>query len=282
MAVKKLENFVLVSCVSLMFFMQACANSVFFPNDSGFASNENLDESALAFATTLYPIVSENCSSCHGATVTPKFAIRGQIQLSHDNLRPDGQAYINFSDPRSSNLISKVRRGHNCWSGDCTADGDALYDAIVQWKDSRGESANEVRGFATTTVVMPADLSAEQTLEFDLTGINGTQVPDGSRLEVSVSQFDENQYLFQNPRLFSSQDLYINQMRVYVNRVKADAAGWEALDLIVNASPTTGVLFADDISPSALIPIGLGLSADQPQGPGVDQIIFAFEVIERP
>lgn len=261
--------------------VSACANSVFFPSDS-FLSNENLDDSAAAFRDTLYPIVIENCSNCHGSTVTPKFAVKGHIQSSHDALNPDAQTYINFSDPRASNLISKVRRGHNCWSGDCNADGDVLYDAILAWKEARGVSGSEVRGYATAALTIPADISSPQLLEFDLSGINGSEVPNGTRLELTVSQLDDEQYLLLDPTLYSGDDLYVNQMRVYINEIKADASAWEILDLIVSAQPTSGNEFATGTGPSANVQIGLGIPEGQLRGPGVDTITIAFEFIGQP
>lgn len=273
-------QFLEIASISIL--LSACSNSVFFPSDSPQVLGD--DASAISFSTSLYPILVENCSSCHGHNQAPLFAIANDAQSSHDNLLPDDGVFINFDDPRSSPLALKVFRGHNCWSGDCAADGQEIVDAIQVWKEGRGSQGSQITGIATESLVIPESLNTDnkiETLEFDLSGLNGGLVPNGTSLKLQIEKFDDNQYLISDPTIYSSSENLIQTVKVYINRQKIDAAAWELIDLTAPAEPIDGYAIAQGAS-SILAPIGYGITDGSPSGPGVDTLTISFEYIGPP
>ncbi|MCB0411359.1 MAG: hypothetical protein KDD22_02465 [Bdellovibrionales bacterium] len=82
-------------------------------------SEENLDvdlqdyteaEFAETFQKTLYPVLQNNCSVCHGAFQSPKFAVKDYLEgyrtIAANQL-------VNLSQPSQSKLAVKIRNGHN-------------------------------------------------------------------------------------------------------------------------------------------------------------------------
>jgi len=85
-----------------------------------------------AFEQTLYPILRQNCTSCHGNSQQPLHA-SSDSQVAHNALL--NQYKINFTNPADSRMVKKLKdEGHNCWSS-CANDGREIQEAIVEWKE---------------------------------------------------------------------------------------------------------------------------------------------------
>ena len=90
-----------------------------------------------AFAQTVYPLLTQNCSSCHSTTgaVAPFIADADPtVALA------EVQSRIDLAQPANSRIATKVvTESHFCWTTVCADDALALQTAVEQW-------ANLVKG----------------------------------------------------------------------------------------------------------------------------------------
>ncbi|MGE4133445.1 MAG: c-type cytochrome domain-containing protein [Bdellovibrionales bacterium] len=80
-----------------------------------------------AFKTTLHPVLTTNCGSCHGASQPPFHAV-ADAGFAMDAIL--NSALVNFSNPGASKLVMKIRAGHN---GIPTVVADDIEGQIVEW-----------------------------------------------------------------------------------------------------------------------------------------------------
>jgi len=88
-------------------------------------------EQVAAFETTVHPLLTQHCDSCHepGGQGVPKFAVADPT-TAYSALVNNGK--VNFSVPSSSRISMKLLQPHNCWS-DCQDDADEMTAAVVAW-----------------------------------------------------------------------------------------------------------------------------------------------------
>lgn len=92
-------------------------------------------ESAEIFSKTVFPILENNCATCHdGGTSGPAFAV-SDSNISQNTLLNFG--LVNLDSPSSSKLISEIESGHNGIATSIAADLDS---AINDWLSQIGES----------------------------------------------------------------------------------------------------------------------------------------------
>ncbi len=112
-----------------------------------------------AFAQSLYPILQNNCQTCHAKTITPFFAA-DDISIAHDALMASKK--VNLENVATSRLLTRLSVDkHNCWSGDCEADAKVISEAITAWKDAMAEPSSD----ADDGLKLSASLSLEQTIK---------------------------------------------------------------------------------------------------------------------
>lgn len=131
----------------------------FDANETG-ASVLSSNDSLEAFQNTVYQVTRSRCIGCH-KTQNPAHA-HDDVKTAHDIVV--NSAKVNFSNIANSRLVAKVRDdNHNCWSGNCEADGKEIQDAVQAWADvvnSLEEEPEEVEG-NNTEVVIPGLSSLE-------------------------------------------------------------------------------------------------------------------------
>lgn len=99
-------------------------------NSGGGASGDAVADEK-AFELTLYPVVKQYCASCHGDFQAPVFASEDPVS-SHKSIIDT--AKIDRADPAKSRMYLKVFDDqHQCWSGDCVADGELILSKIEEW-----------------------------------------------------------------------------------------------------------------------------------------------------
>jgi hypothetical protein len=96
------------------------------------ASKSFPGDSAL-FASTVYPLVSQFCSRCHSPGAanpqSPYFA-----SADVDEAYAAARTKINLDQPALSRLVVRLRNEfHNCWSGNCASDANAMQARIEQF-----------------------------------------------------------------------------------------------------------------------------------------------------
>ncbi|WP_185234765.1 LamG domain-containing protein [Teredinibacter franksiae] len=94
-----------------------------FPGDSG------------TFATTVYPVVEEYCSSCHSedsALQQQPFIGSSDVDVAYDASR----SRINMDDPGASRLVTRLgSEFHNCWTS-CDTNSAEMENAIAAFANA--------------------------------------------------------------------------------------------------------------------------------------------------
>jgi hypothetical protein len=115
-------------------------------NEPGPVGTLNADQQA--FAETLFPILDNNCSSCHSEQGDPGIDL---AQIAHSNPAIAhavliNRDLVNRDNPQLSRLVERLADDkHYCWSN-CADDADAVTNAIARWNDL---AANTGTGGAT-------------------------------------------------------------------------------------------------------------------------------------
>jgi hypothetical protein len=89
------------------------------------------DVNTTNFATTVWPVLTANCSGCHVDT-----AQNAQSPFFASPVVADAYAAvtskINLNDPALSRLVVRLRdEFHNCWTGSCANDATTMENAII-------------------------------------------------------------------------------------------------------------------------------------------------------
>lgn len=115
---------------------------------SGGIATSNKQDSVNAFTQTLYTTTRMYCASCH-TTQAPAHASTNAA-TAHDSLINTNK--IDFNTPNNSGIVTKVRGGHNCWGGDCTASANVLSQQITNWKNLIPKSTTTSTTESTTSI----------------------------------------------------------------------------------------------------------------------------------
>ena len=99
--------------------------------------NTTLNADQQAFANTLYPILENNCSSCHSEHSNQDIEL---ANLAHSNVVIAHAVLINRDlisrdNPQLSRIVERlVDDKHFCWTN-CANDGNTVTNAIARWND---------------------------------------------------------------------------------------------------------------------------------------------------
>ncbi|WP_437826310.1 hypothetical protein [Sorangium sp. So ce1153] len=105
--------------------------AVCLSDDMGFDKARSLE----AFKTTVYPLLTANCSGCHSTTSRAQSPIHADVDpaLAHEY----ALTRVNFRKPIDSKLV--VRMGidrHNCFGRDCKEASAQMLAAVEAWADA--------------------------------------------------------------------------------------------------------------------------------------------------
>nr|WP_136250731.1 LamG domain-containing protein [Ningiella ruwaisensis] len=94
-------------------------------------ANKNFPASPDLFESNVYPLLETYCSECHQSSAAiPISPYIGSSDVTEAYLASISK--LNLDVPRDSRIVARVRdEFHNCWSGDCASDAQALTDAIT-------------------------------------------------------------------------------------------------------------------------------------------------------
>jgi len=90
------------------------------------------------FAQTVHTITKVRCNSCHTSSVRP-FHGNPDATIAHDAVVNNG--LVDFTTTTNSKIYTKVKGGHNCWSGNCANDSTAILNQINAWKTLNAQMA---------------------------------------------------------------------------------------------------------------------------------------------
>lgn len=93
------------------------------------------DVSETNFATTVYPLLEQYCSSCHSEeSDTQQQPFLGSSDL--DVAYQAAKNRMNIDTPALSRLVTRLgEEFHSCWSGSCTADAQRMEDEITAFAE---------------------------------------------------------------------------------------------------------------------------------------------------
>ena len=82
------------------------------------------------------------CGQCHGSNQSPLFVNLSDVNKAYS----EAIKYADLADPASSEFVSKVRGGHQCWLADVNACANTIEQMISNWAtDSNVTSARLIR-----------------------------------------------------------------------------------------------------------------------------------------
>lgn len=126
--------------------------------------------SSSAFATHVYPLLSNFCSECHD----PAAEVPVSPYIGHSDVEAAYQAaqsVINLDQPSASRVVQRLANdNHNCWSDDCGADATAMSNAIA----------------ALAGTISPQQPPAEVVLSKALRLTDGIAAASGGRFDSNV------------------------------------------------------------------------------------------------
>ncbi|KYF77398.1 hypothetical protein BE17_47280 [Sorangium cellulosum] len=98
-------------------------------------SDFNMTTSLDAFKTTVYPLLTANCSGCHSSTGKAQAPMHSDVDpaLAHEY----ALTRVNFKKPADSKLV--VRMGidrHNCFGRDCKDANTQMLNAVTAWANA--------------------------------------------------------------------------------------------------------------------------------------------------
>ena len=89
-----------------------------------------------AFQTTVYPLVTTYCSTCHAGSGpgSPHFAAPS-VSTAYQQITSQGK--VNLANPAASRMVVKmVSFNHHCWPPSCIQAGAEMTAAIQAWADA--------------------------------------------------------------------------------------------------------------------------------------------------
>ena len=134
-------------------------------------SSKSFPADSTNFGSTVHPILTANCASCHSdsaATPQAPFFASADVDVAYAAARNK----MSLDDSDASRLVIRLRSEfHNCWSGICGDDADAMATAITN--------------FSNGIVVTALDPSLIPSKALTLVG-DGIVASGGGRYETNV------------------------------------------------------------------------------------------------
>ena len=100
------------------------------PVDKTVEASRNFPADSGAFATTVYPLLTQFCSGCHAEDTELRqqpYLASSDVNVAYDGAR----SRIRLDSPGDSRLVQRLGlEFHNCWSGNCSSDAAVMQDAI--------------------------------------------------------------------------------------------------------------------------------------------------------
>jgi hypothetical protein len=245
------------------------------------AQLEDFGVSVNAFRSTLWPILRQNCGTCHASDGLNRAPLHGDSdpEFAHDILL--GSDKVSLTNPSQSRIYRKLKdEGHNCWTN-CSADSEQILQKIKDWVSAGGTKVAgnyEDPSLLTSEVQIPAALAAFAptpangvapaltSMKFDLSPFLGGTAAT-AYFEVRISAFDDNAYRIDTPKLVAPSGAYVKGVHIIINGLNVpENSTYRAVDRDVPAN------FNDSISSGAMLML-------KDKGPGQDKLTIGFNVL---
>lgn len=101
------------------------------PEERDVGSSKSFPDSPGAFATTVYPLLTQYCGSCHAENAVTRqqpYFSSVDINVAYEA----SKARMRLDNPGASRFVQRLGIDfHNCWGNDCSASAAAMRDAIA-------------------------------------------------------------------------------------------------------------------------------------------------------
>lgn len=130
-----------LACLSLLTLLTACGSG------SGAATQENPNTAPPSTSNYTGPapatadiqtfklevwdnlVTNDRCGSCHNESQSPRFVRADDVNMAYN----EANIIADLLDPGSSQMVLKVRGGHNCWEANDDVCGDIIQAYITNW-----------------------------------------------------------------------------------------------------------------------------------------------------
>jgi hypothetical protein len=93
-------------------------------------ATKTFPEDTALFSTTVYPLLTAYCQTCHVEGIQTPFLASMDIATAYDAAK----SRIDLEVPAGSRLVGRLRNEfHNCWNGDCPTSSDEMEVAINEF-----------------------------------------------------------------------------------------------------------------------------------------------------
>jgi len=139
------------------------------PRDTTIKSFPDTADGPPSFETIVWqPYLRQHCADCHATDASPAqmqtpFHSDVNVEVAYDAAKPK----IDLATPENSQLVTRLRTNHNCWTDDCESDAQEMEDAIREY-------ANLIQD-----EVIDADLVISRAVRL----VDGTIASGGNRYE---------------------------------------------------------------------------------------------------
>ena len=105
------------------------------PRDTTIKSFPDTAAGAPSFEAIVWqPYLRQHCSECHATDASPAqmqtpFHSDTNVEVAYDAAKPK----IDLASPGNSQLVTRLRANHNCWTNDCESDAQEMEDAIREY-----------------------------------------------------------------------------------------------------------------------------------------------------
>ncbi len=228
-----------------------------------------------AFRTTVYPIVSQKCSSCHGATQNPLFAV-SDVNSAYTQAK----SKANFSSIPSSPLVNRASNSGHCPSCGATTGSDMQNQIQAWWTNgecaaqgvcqSNGGGGTTVGApppgnrVTTNAIPIPANLTATfVVMSWDISPIDPVGLA-GDRFTIEVQLDTSGGYSFRRPVITmpatATNSVYVRDVLVLINGNVANSTYTlvEAAVVAPGATLSVGVSPAIRTGPNDQISVSFG------------------------
>jgi hypothetical protein len=81
------------------------------------------------FGNTVYPVLTQHCSDCHGDGGQTPYIASSNIETAYEQ----SKSRINLGTPENSRLVVRLEfDAHNCWTADCKSDAAYMETKILE------------------------------------------------------------------------------------------------------------------------------------------------------
>ncbi len=101
------------------------------------ASGKQFPDDSSAFASTVWPLLTQHCADCHtdsASTPQAPYIAHSNVDVAYNAVRTGSR--IDLNTPANSRLVLRLIEFHQCWSGTCQDDANTMLLAITSYGNS--------------------------------------------------------------------------------------------------------------------------------------------------